>query len=77
MRILFDHNASAPLIRYLEGHTVTTARRAGWERLVDRELLDAAERDGFDVFLTGDRRIASQQNLKGRKVAIIVLTTSR
>jgi len=77
MRILFDHNAPAPLIPYLEGHLVTTARRAGWDRLADRDLLDAAEREGYEIFLTGDRRIATQQNLLGRKIAIIVLTASR
>lgn len=73
MRILFDHNAPAPLIGFLEGHEITTAKRVGWERLADGELLDAAERDGFEVFLTADRRIVSQQNLERRTIALVVL----
>jgi hypothetical protein len=73
MRILFDHSAPAPLIRFLEGHDITTAKRAGWERLVDGQLLDAAEQAGFEVLLTSDKRISSQQNLSGRAIALVVL----
>ena len=35
MRILFDHGTPAPLIPFLEGHTVTKAKELGWERLVN------------------------------------------
>jgi len=76
MRILFDHNAPAPLIPFLEGHIVTLARDAGWDRLQDGDLLTLAERSGFEVVLTSDRRIRSQQNLKGRKIALVVLASS-
>jgi len=73
MRILFDHSAPRPLIGFLKDHEVTTAKRAGWEQLADGDLLDAAERNGFDVLLTSDRRIIFQQNFEGRKIALIVL----
>ncbi len=73
MRILFDHSAPTPLIRFLEGHDITTAKRAGWDRLLDGDLLDAAERAGFELLLTCDKRIVSQQNLRGRIIALIVL----
>ena len=33
MRILFDHGTPAPLIPFLEGHTVTKAKHAGWDKL--------------------------------------------
>jgi hypothetical protein len=36
--------------------------------------LQAAEKDGFDVFLTTDTNLAYQQNLIGRKLAIVVLS---
>ncbi len=39
MLILFDHGTPAPLIPFLEGHTVTKAKDAGWDRLVNGELL--------------------------------------
>ncbi len=47
MRVLFDHGTPAPLIPFLQGHTVTKAKDAGWDRLVNGELLKAAEEAGF------------------------------
>jgi hypothetical protein len=38
-------------------------------------LLAEAERCGFDVFLTADKNIQYQQNLTGRKIAVVVLST--
>jgi len=35
--------------------------------------LDAAEAAGFDVLLTTDRNIRHQQNLTGRRIAMVVL----
>ena len=77
MRILFDHGTPAPLIPFLAGHTVTKAKDAGWDRLVNGELLKAAEGAGFDLLLTTDKNMASQQNLTGRNIAILVLGNSQ
>jgi hypothetical protein len=77
MRILFDQGTPAPLIPFLEGHTVTQAREVGWDKLVNGELLKAAEEAGFAVLLTTDKNIAAQQNLKDRSIAIIVLGNSQ
>jgi hypothetical protein len=46
----------------------------GWDMLDNGALLDAAERVGIELLLTTDRRIRYQQNLAGRKIAIVVLT---
>ena len=77
MRILFDQGTPAPLIPFLAGHTVTKAKDAGWDRLVNGELLKAAEGAGFDLLLTTDKNMASQQKLTGRTIAIIVLGNSQ
>ena len=77
MLILFDHGAPAPLRPFLEGHAVTKAKDAGWDRLVNGELLDAAEAAGFDMLLTTDKNMRYQQNLTGRKLAIVVLGNSQ
>ncbi len=50
---------------------------AGWDRLKNGELLKAAEAAGFEVLVTGDRSIRYQQNLAGRKIAIVVLPSGR
>jgi hypothetical protein len=75
MLVLFDHSTPAPLTSYLIGHTVTEARDRGWDRLSNGDLLAEAERAGFDVLLTADKNIRYQQNLTGRKIAIVVLST--
>jgi hypothetical protein len=77
MRILFDHGTPAPLIPFLEGHTVTKAKDAGWHKLVNSELLKAAEKARFELLLTTDKNMAAQQNLKSRTIAIVVLGNSQ
>ncbi len=74
MLILFDHGTPRGLIRLLPGHTVLTAFQMGWDRLINGDLLRVAEDAKFDLLLTTDQRIRYQQNLSGRKIAIVVLT---
>ncbi len=76
MLILFDHGTPKGLIRLLPGHTVHTAQAKGWETLSNGALLNAAEEAGYEVLLTTDRRIRYQQNLRGRHIALVVLTGS-
>jgi hypothetical protein len=45
--------------------------------LKNGDLLTAAEKAGFEVLLTSDKNIRYQQNLGGRKIAIVVLTIGR
>jgi hypothetical protein len=73
MRILFDHGTPAPLIPLLIGHRVTKAKDAGWDRLANGALLDAAEAAGFEAMITADKNIRYQQNLIGRRIAIVIL----
>jgi len=46
----------------------------GWDTLSNGDLLAEAERAGFDVFLTADKNIQYQQNLAGRRIAVVVLS---
>ncbi len=73
MRILFDHGTPSGIARSLIGHEVTEAIERGWDRISNGELLTMAEAAGFDLLLTTDKNIRYQQNLKGRKIAIVVL----
>ena len=75
MRILLDQGTPAPLRRALPGHTVATAYEQGWGALTNGELLAAAERS-FDLFVTTDKNLRYQQNLTGRRLAILVLPTT-
>ena len=75
MRILFDHVTPSGVARFLRGHTVTKARELGWDTLANGDLLVEAERAGFDVVLTADKNMRFQQNLRGRRIALVVLST--
>lgn len=73
MLILFDNGTPAPLRHFLPGHVVVEAAERGWERLVNGELIAAAEAAGFDVLLTTDKNMRYQQNLSGRRIAFVVV----
>ena len=75
MRILFDQGTPVPLRKLLIGHGVSTAFERGWSELDNGELLAAAEAS-FDAFITTDQSLRYQQNLSGRRIAILVLPTT-
>ena len=64
-----------PLRWSLMHHEVTTAYERNWSRLKNGELLDAAEKQGFEVLVTTDSNLKYQQDLKSRRLAIVVLST--
>jgi hypothetical protein len=47
--------------------------RAG---LTNGDLIQAAEEAGFEVMITCDQNIRFQQNLAGRRLALVALTTN-
>lgn len=74
--MLFDQGTPAPLRKSLTNHLVETAYERGWSALQNGELIAAAESAGFEVFVTTDRNLKYQQNLRDRKLAIVVLLTT-
>ena len=78
MLILFDNGTPRTLARFpIDRHMVTEARARGWEELENGELLKEAEAAGFEVLITTDKNLSYQQNLKGRRIAIVVLGQGR
>ena len=76
MRILFDQGTPVPLRQPLTHHEVTTAYERGWSTLKNGELLQTAEKQGFDVLVTTDSNLKYQQNMKSRLIAIVVFSTT-
>ena len=78
MLVLFDNGTPRTLARFLIGrHTVTEARARGWQELENGELLNQAEAPGFEVLVTTDKNLSYQQNLTGRRIAVVVLGKGR
>lgn len=73
MLILFDNGTPAPLRYALKDHVVVEVVERGWDRLVNGELIAAAEAAGFEALLTTDKNMRYQQNLKGREIAFVVV----
>jgi hypothetical protein len=73
MLILFDQATPVPLRPFLKPHTVRTAAQQGWAMFKNGDLLNAAEESGFEILLTTDKNMRYQQNIAGRKIAILVL----
>jgi hypothetical protein len=77
MKIILDESVPQKLRLLIEGgHTVVTAWFQGWSGLKNGALLDEAEEAGFDLFITADQELSYQQNLTGRKMALVVLSTN-
>jgi hypothetical protein len=72
VRVLFDQGTPVPLRDYLGPHEVATAAEMGWSRLSNGQLLDAAEKQ-FDLLVTTDQAMRTEQNLAGRKLAVLIL----
>jgi hypothetical protein len=76
MQVLFDQGTPVPLRRSLAPHAVTTVFEKGWSTMPNGELLRAAEREGFEVLVSTDQNLKYQQNLRERRLAILVLMTT-
>jgi len=74
VKVLLDENLDPRLRTLLREHDCVTASYAGWDGLKNGALLAAAEAAGFEVFLTGDKKIPAEQNMDGRQIAIVVMT---
>lgn len=61
--------------RLLAGHDCTTAQIRGWGGIENGQLLSLAEGE-YDLFITSDQNVHYQQNLTGRKIAILELSTN-
>lgn len=64
------------LVDWLPRRDVRMVQQMGWAGVKNGELLRRAEGE-FDLFLTADKNLRYQQNLKGRRLAILVLPSNR
>jgi len=76
MRILFDQGTPVPLRRSLTGHDVATAYELGWSTVTNGDLIRLAEQEGYELLITTDTNLRYQQNLNGRSIAILGITTT-
>lgn len=73
MRILLDECVDQRLRLLFTGHDCQTAGYAKLAGLKNGALFEAAEQAGFEVLVTTDQAIPHQQNLTGRRIALLIL----
>ena len=72
-RILLDENIDSFLkTLFASGFEVITVRERGWNGKKNGELLRLAQKE-FDVFVTMDKNLEHQQNLKALDLGVVVL----
>jgi hypothetical protein len=74
VKVLCDENMPHKLRHSLEEFDTCTVQYIGFAGLKNGELLNATEAAGFDVFVTGDKTLEYEQNLNGRKIAVVSLS---
>jgi predicted nuclease of predicted toxin-antitoxin system len=74
LKVLFDEDVPAKLVRSLPQHEIHTVVSMQWGGIKNGELLTMIERERFDVFLTGDKNMGKQQRLEGRPFAVLILS---
>jgi hypothetical protein len=71
VRILLDECVPARLKKAFPGHAVQTVSETGWRSSKDGPLLSFAQ-DRFDVFITVDRKLETQNDLGKLRLGFIV-----
>jgi len=46
----------------------------GWSELQNGELLRVAEEAGFELLLSGDKKLVSEQNMAGHRIAVVCMS---
>ncbi len=75
MKVLLDECVPWPLHKLRPGYDCKTAQQCGWGGIQNGDLLRKAEGQ-FDGFITSDQNIRYQQNLAGRTIPILELSTN-
>ncbi len=73
MKVLLDECLPRDLRKHLVGHDCQTVPQTGLAGRANGELLELAERSGWQVLLTMDLGMPYQQNLTGRTISLAII----
>ena len=74
MKVFFDEDVPRKLARFLPQHDIHTVVSRQWGGIKNGALLKLVAREGFNVFLTGDKSMEDQQQLEGRPFAVLIMS---
>lgn len=76
MKVLLDECLPLDFRHELRGHDTHTVQWSGFKGMKNGELLQAAERAGYEVLVTVDHGIPYQMSTASRRLAVIVLRSA-
>ncbi len=75
MKILLDECLNWRLKEEFESHDIFTVLDMGWSGIINGQLLHNATQAGFQIFITIDKNLQYQLNMKNYNLAVVVLET--
>ena len=72
---MLDECITKKLKSYIKDFEVYTVVEMGWSGLKNGELLKNCSLNNFDILLTIDKNISSQQNIKRYIISVVVLNS--
>jgi hypothetical protein len=75
VKVLLDEDLPHKPRTHIPNHDVRIVAYMGWSGVQNGELLSKCEDQGFEVFVTGDKKMSYQKNIKGRQFGVVVLST--
>jgi predicted nuclease of predicted toxin-antitoxin system len=74
MKILLDECLPRKMKYLLKGEfEVFTVKEKAWDGLENGDLMKAAVKEYFDVFVTADKNLRYQQNIADYEIAIVLM----
>jgi predicted nuclease of predicted toxin-antitoxin system len=75
-RILLDENIPVGLAALLPDHDVRHVSDLAWKGVSNGELIEAAEKAGYEALITADKNLSYQQNMAGRSLSLVVVASN-
>jgi hypothetical protein len=75
-RVILDEGVPRNVARHLPGHDVTSVLAEGWSSVKNGKLLGLIERAHFDAFITNDKKMEAEGQLRRRPFATLLLSTN-
>jgi hypothetical protein len=76
MKVIIDECVPHIVKKRLPERQIKTVQEMGWAGVRNGELLRLVE-ELFDIFITSDKNLPFQQNLKVRNLAVIILPSNQ
>jgi hypothetical protein len=76
LRVFLDEGVPEAVAGYLPGHVVESVRELGLKGVKNGKLLAQVEARGFEAFVTNDKRLEAEGQLRRRPFGTLILSVT-